>query len=53
VVARWPGLAHDTTVFNDALERYASTFPLPPEGISPPSVHVYPKLSLTLRFFVR
>jgi hypothetical protein len=43
VVAGWPGSAHDTRVFNDALERYASTFPLPPKGISvlsPPNVHV-------------
>jgi hypothetical protein len=56
VVAGWPGSAHDTTMFHDALERYASTFSLPPEGISvlsSPNVHVYPKLSLTLRFFVR
>jgi hypothetical protein len=33
VVARWPSSTHDTRVFNDALERYGSTFPLPPEGI--------------------
>jgi hypothetical protein len=33
VVVGWSGLAHDTRVFNDALERYDSTFPLPPEGI--------------------
>jgi hypothetical protein len=33
VVAGWPSSTHDTRVFNDALERYGSTFPLPPEGI--------------------
>jgi hypothetical protein len=33
VVAGWTGSAHDTRVFNDALERYVFTFPLPPQGI--------------------
>jgi hypothetical protein len=43
MMAGWPGSTHDTRVFNDALERYASTFPLSPEGnlvLSPPNVHV-------------
>jgi hypothetical protein len=33
VVVGWPGLAHDTRVFNDALKRYGSMFPLSPQGI--------------------
>jgi hypothetical protein len=33
VVAGWTGSTHDTRVFNDALERYVFTFPLPPQDI--------------------
>jgi hypothetical protein len=33
VVAGWSGSTHDTRVFNDTLERYGLTFPLPPQGI--------------------
>jgi hypothetical protein len=33
VVAGWMGSTHDTRVFNDALERYVFTFPLPPQDI--------------------
>jgi hypothetical protein len=33
VVVGWPGSAHGTRVFNDALERYGSTILLPPQGI--------------------
>lgn len=33
VVAGWPGSVHDMRVFNDALRKYATQFPHPPNGI--------------------
>ena len=32
VVAGWAGSAHDTRIFNESLEKYADTYPAPPEG---------------------
>ena len=32
VLARWPGLANDMRVFNDAMTTYNHVFPHPPEG---------------------
>jgi hypothetical protein len=36
VVAGWVGLVHDNRIFNHSMEKYETTYPAPPQGITIP-----------------
>jgi hypothetical protein len=36
VVAGWVGLVHDNQIFNHSMEKYETTYPAPPQGITIP-----------------